>query len=127
MNLSDLVAGTLLLALAFLALLVLRSRWRRRESYQRRGRFGRLLVLLVSLAALFVVATLLPVLAFRFVPPPITSFMLQRVIPCRGVHYDWEPWERISRHAPIAFVAAEDQRFPQHHGFDFEAIQKAID
>jgi monofunctional biosynthetic peptidoglycan transglycosylase len=127
MNLSDLVAGTLLLALALLALLVLRSRWRRRASYQRRGRFGRLVVLLVSLVVLFVVATLLPVLVLRFAPPPITSFMLQRVIPCRGVHYDWEPWERISRHTPIAFVAAEDQRFPQHHGFDFEAIQKAMD
>ena len=127
MNLSDAVAGIVLLALAVVVLLVLRARWRRRESYQRRGRFGRFVVLVASLVAVFVVATLLPVLVLRFVPPLTTSFMVQRMIPCRGVAYDWEPWSRLSRHTPIAFVAAEDQRFPEHHGFDFVAIRKALD
>lgn len=127
MNVADLVAGVLLLALAVVVLLVIRARWRRRASYQRRGRFGRLVVLLATLVAVFVAATWLPVLALRVVPPLTTSFMAQRMIPCRGVRYDWEPWERLSRHTPIAFVAAEDQRFPQHHGFDLEAIREAMD
>ena len=127
MTVADGVAGVLLLALAALVLFVLRARWRRSPSYQRRGRFGRLVVLLASLVAVLVVATLLPVLVLRFVPPPATSFMVQRLIPCRGVAYDWVSWDELSRHTPIAFVAAEDQRFPQHHGFDFEAIRKAMD
>jgi len=38
----------------------------------------------------------------------------------------WTPWQRVSPALPIALVAAEDQRFPDHHGFDFEAIQRAI-
>jgi monofunctional glycosyltransferase len=127
MNLADAVAGAVLLALAVGVVLLLRARWRRRPSYQRRGRFGRLLVLAASLAVVFLAATWLPVLVLRVVPPLGTSFMVQRMIPCRGVAYDWEPWDRLSRHTPIAFVAAEDQRFPEHHGFDLEAIQKALD
>jgi monofunctional biosynthetic peptidoglycan transglycosylase len=123
---ADLVAIVILLALAWVALALLRRGWRSRPSYQRRGRLGRLAVLLASLAAAFVVATWLPVLVLRFLPPPTTSFMVQRMLPCRGVYYRWVPWDRISRHAPIAFVAAEDQRFPEHHGFDVEAIRKAM-
>lgn len=127
MNLADAVAAALLLALAALAVLVLRARWRRRPSYQRRGRFGRFVVLSASLVAVFVAATWLPVLVMRFVPPAATSFMVQRVLPCRGVvYYKWVRWERLSRHTPIAFVAAEDQRFPEHHGFDVEAIREVL-
>ncbi|HUO86695.1 MAG TPA: monofunctional biosynthetic peptidoglycan transglycosylase [Thermoanaerobaculia bacterium] len=107
---------------------MLRAVWRRRPSYQRRGRFLRLVVLLASLAAVFVAATWLPVLVLRFVPPVGTSFMAQRLVPCSGiVYYQWVPWDDLSRHTPIAFVAAEDQRFPQHHGFDVEAIRKVLD
>lgn len=124
---ADLVAGAVLLALTALALFVLRAVWRRRASYQRRGRFLRLVLLLVSLAAVFVAATWLPVLVLRFVPPVGTSFMAQRLLPCSGVvYYQWVPWGDLSRHTPIAFVAAEDQRFPQHHGFDVEAIRKVL-
>jgi hypothetical protein len=84
---ADLVAVAVLLALAWLALYVLRALWRRRPSYQRRGRFGRLVVLLASLALVFVVATWLPVLVMRLVPPVGSSFMAQRLVPCSGVVY----------------------------------------
>ena len=40
--------------------------------------------------------------------------------------YDWEPLERISPHAAMAAIAAEDQLFPFHAGFDFESIRKAV-
>ncbi len=39
--------------------------------------------------------------------------------------YDWRDLDRMSSDLPLALVAAEDQRFPAHHGFDFEAIEKA--
>jgi len=42
------------------------------------------------------------------------------------LRHRWVSWERVSATLPIALVAAEDQRFPNHHGFDFEAIQRAI-
>jgi monofunctional glycosyltransferase len=123
---ADLVASALLLVITLLALLVLRARLRRRQSYMRRGRLGRLAVIVAALAGVFVVVTWLPVLVMRFVPPPTTSFMVQRMPACRGVAYQWVPWRQISAHAPIAFVAAEDQRFPHHRGFDVEAIRKVM-
>ena len=43
------------------------------------------------------------------------------------LHYAWRGHDRISRNLPIALVAAEDQKFPEHHGFDFQAIDKAIE
>jgi monofunctional biosynthetic peptidoglycan transglycosylase len=68
---------------------------------------------------------LLSVLLLRVVPPLTTAFMLAS--DTRPVHYDWVPWSRIAPAAALAVVASEDQKFPEHWGFDFEAIDKAID
>jgi monofunctional biosynthetic peptidoglycan transglycosylase len=43
------------------------------------------------------------------------------------VAYRWVPLEAMSPHLPLAVVAAEDQRFPTHHGFDLDAIREAIE
>jgi monofunctional biosynthetic peptidoglycan transglycosylase len=82
----------------------------------------------------FLLLTILPVLALRWVNPPTTSFMLQHIIKIRtgkdvdsGIYYDWVGWNRISPYAPLAVVAAEDQKFPDHWGFDRESISKALD
>ena len=77
--------------------------------------------------------SVLLVAVFRWVPPPTSAFMLAS----RGAAllegdfgyanaYDWEPLERISPHAAMAAIAAEDQLFPFHAGFDFESIRKAV-
>jgi monofunctional biosynthetic peptidoglycan transglycosylase len=42
------------------------------------------------------------------------------------VDYRWTPYAQISRHAKLAVIAAEDQKFAVHPGFDFEAIDKAL-
>ncbi|EJP33629.1 monofunctional biosynthetic peptidoglycan transglycosylase [Prevotella sp. MSX73] len=41
------------------------------------------------------------------------------------MHHHWVPMEEISRHMPVAVMASEDQRFLKHHGFDYNAIEKA--
>ena len=83
-------------------------------------------------AALFVLSVLV-VFALRFVPVPFTAFMLERKLDAAfdgpagfSVAYEWTPLERMSAHLPIAVVAAEDQKFPNHRGFDVEAIQDAM-
>jgi monofunctional biosynthetic peptidoglycan transglycosylase len=76
--------------------------------------------------------TAAPVAALRWVRPPTTAFMLIRRLgpraaaPCQRPAYEWIPWEAISPHVPIAIVAAEDQRFPTHRGFDLDAIADAL-
>ncbi len=80
---------------------------------------------------LFALATLGPVACLRFVDPPISAFMLRDGVSRlsagkRWIAHDWADLENISPAMRLAVVAAEDQRFPQHDGFDFAAIEKAV-
>jgi monofunctional glycosyltransferase len=70
-----------------------------------------------------VLLTLAPVAALRWVTPPTTSFMLQS--PVRPVHHRWVEAAAIPPHLRLAVVAAEDQRFPHHRGFDVDAMADA--
>ncbi len=77
---------------------------------------------------------MISVLALRFLAPPTTAFMLRHwvIALTEGrdgppLRYDWVDYERISRDAPLAVVAAEDQLFPSHSGFDFKALSRALD
>lgn len=76
---------------------------------------------------------MLPVFLLRWVPPLGTPFMLGRWLdgvlgrrPAVPIEYVWVSWSRIAPVAALAVVAAEDQRFPVHHGFDLNAIREAL-
>lgn len=86
-----------------------------------------------GLPLLAVLASLLPVLLLRFVDPPTSAFMLGRQFaawsggePDFVLRHRWVDWDALSPQLPIALVAAEDQRFPDHHGFDLAAIDEAL-
>ena len=77
--------------------------------------------------------SVLAVLTMRFVPPLASALMIEDWIGARlggdatfVLRYRWTPWDRVAKTLPIALVAAEDQRFPLHHGFDFDAIERAL-
>ncbi|MEX0924131.1 MAG: monofunctional biosynthetic peptidoglycan transglycosylase [Rhodovibrionaceae bacterium] len=77
----------------------------------------------------FAVVVLLPLactLILRVVPPLGTPLMVLRLFEGEGLSKDWEPLEDISPHLPLAIVAAEDNRFCEHRGFDVEAIREAL-
>ena len=87
---------------------------------------------LLALPLLFAVASILQVAVLRFVDPPGSAFMAARQLEAWGagelsfqVAYDWRDLDDISPHLPVAMVAAEDQNFANHHGFDLKAIEKA--
>lgn len=73
------------------------------------------------------------VLWWRFVDPGQTSFMAVRLEvlreknPKAELRHQWVPYERISAHLKRAVVAAEDDKFIDHEGFDWEGIQKALE
>jgi monofunctional biosynthetic peptidoglycan transglycosylase len=88
---------------------------------------------LAIFAGVTVAGCVLLVLAFRWLPVPFTSFMLQdRVAAVIGdakgyrFTHDWVAWQEISPHAAVAVIAAEDQKFAWHPGFDLESIDKAL-
>ena len=86
----------------------------------------------LALVAWFVLG-IAAVLVLRFVHPVTSAFMIERRIAALAarqhdfsLQYRWTPWEQVSKNLPIALVAAEDQKFPFHHGFDIDAIQDAL-
>ena len=71
--------------------------------------------------------TVLLVLPFRFVRPPTSSFIVRDATPAeQTVSREWVPLDQLGDALPIAVVAAEDQKFPVHHGFDFVEIGSAL-
>ena len=104
-----------------------RSSIPRYKRQRRRGSLvGRLIGWIVKLVVAFFLISILWVLAYRFVPPPITFNMIGDLIAGRGAHKDWMPIGRIDRDMVRAAIAAEDGKFCQHHGFDIEAIEDAM-
>ena len=91
----------------------------------------------VSAALLAFVALQLWYLAhiwwWRDHPPRETAFMAQRLNELRErnpqarLQYVWVPYDRISVHLKRAMIAAEDAKFVEHEGFDWDGIQKAMD
>ena len=85
-------------------------------------------VLLLTILA-FVLLSLLLVLPFRWVNPPITMVMADRWITSTEdfqLRKTWLSWDEMPKHAALAVVTSEDQKFPLHSGFDLKAIQQAL-
>ncbi len=74
----------------------------------------------------FVTGSVLWVLIYKWLPPPITLTMMSDVIAGRGLTKDWMSINAIDPTMARAVIAAEDAKFCAHHGFDSEAIQKAM-
>ena len=90
----------------------------------RRGRLWRYITRALVIAAVVSIALILP---WRWFAPPTTTFILQDRFRNSGpIQQQWVPWDEISSALPIAVVAAEDQKFPHHHGFDFDSLFKAL-
>ena len=76
---------------------------------------------------LWIILTSICVLALRFIAPPTSAFMFAHRLASGPVHYQFVSRAQLSPALPIALVAAEDQKFPVHHGFDVQAIENAMD
>jgi monofunctional biosynthetic peptidoglycan transglycosylase len=81
----------------------------------------------------FLGISLFIVILFKWVPVPITPLMVIRCMEQKAdgesmkLKKDWEPIENISNKLQLAVVCTEDQNFLNHNGFDFGAIQKAME
>ena len=89
-------------------------------------KFFRFLLKLVLGLFLF---SILMVVIYKWVPVPFTPLMAIRYFenPEEEIYRDWVPGEEISDNLKLAVIASEDQNFPHHSGFDYEAIQKAME
>lgn len=94
--------------------------------------FKRIQKFLQWIVLLFFGSTILAVLIYKWCPVYVTPLMVIRStqqvwrgekIRCR---HHWVPLEEMSKYMPVAVMATEDQRFLNHHGFDFKEIGNAM-
>ena len=80
---------------------------------------------------LFLGSTILAVVVLRFVPVYFTPLMFIRCAEqikegeTLKLKHTWTPLDKMSKYMPVAVIASEDQRFLNHHGFDYQAIEQA--
>jgi monofunctional biosynthetic peptidoglycan transglycosylase len=98
----------------------------KRKRLSKRGLPARLFIGLVKLIVAFVVISVLWVGLYRFVPPPTTATMIGDMFAGNGARRDWMPISQIDRDMVRAAIAAEDSKFCSHNGFDFDAIEAAM-
>lgn len=72
------------------------------------------------------IAQFVYIILLKWIDPPITLTQLGSWITGHGLKRDYVSWKEISPNAKLAIIASEDQLFPDHNGFDFKSIEKAM-
>ncbi len=78
----------------------------------------------------FFILSIFSTILFRFIPVPVTPLMLIRSVEkvfsgeVPKIKKDWVPLKEMSQNLVLAVISSEDQKFSEHFGFDFEAIEK---
>lgn len=82
----------------------------------------------------FFASTILCVVAYRFIPVYYTPLMFIRLAEQMSsdeyevkLHHKWVSLDEMSKYMPVAVMASEDQLFLDHHGFDYDAMTKAVE
>jgi monofunctional biosynthetic peptidoglycan transglycosylase len=81
--------------------------------------------LILRVAVGVILLSILSVIAYRFVAPPVTPLMLIRAAGGSPIHKIWRSFDAISPEIFSAVIAAEDDGFCAHHGFDWTAMNRA--
>ena len=101
---------------------------------QKKSFFRRLALGILGILLFCVVASVAAVALLRWINPPYSAFMAETQLAAWAKHdrtyvfrHRWVDLTQISPNLPLAVVASEDQKFPEHWGFDVEAIEKAYE
>ena len=86
---------------------------------------------ILKLILVVLLLTIGMVLVYKYLNPPVTPLMVMRYLSPKGnsgsIQKQWKDYESISDNMKLAVIAAEDQKFASHRGFDLESIQDAIE
>src|SRR5258705_8791017 len=74
----------------------------------------------------FFIAQLVYIVLLKWVNPPITMTQFISWVSGHGLKRDYVSRKNISPYAKLAVISSEDQLFPDHHGFDWKSIKKAM-
>lgn len=73
------------------------------------------------------IASLVYVIACKWIMPPITVTQIAAIVEGHGLKRDYISWREIPDNIILAAIASEDQLFMEHNGFDWKAIEKSLD
>ncbi|RPI80134.1 MAG: monofunctional biosynthetic peptidoglycan transglycosylase [Desulfobacteraceae bacterium] len=103
-----------------------------KKSNKNKSLFQRFISKLIRYAFIFLILSVILILPLRWMHPPASAFMLRyrlntwyHEVKGATFQYEWVKWDQISPNASLAVLAAEDQKFLDHNGFDYEAINEA--
>lgn len=92
---------------------------------QKKSGIGRLWHWIKRIFLLLFISSLVYIVICRWIMPPITITQLSNSINY-GLKRDYVSWNNISYNVKLAAIASEDQSFPDHNGFDWDAMQKSL-
>lgn len=99
---------------------------------RRRQPASSFLKIIASILGACIVASVLLVIVFKWLPVPVTPLMMERILENLAagrpvaIHYKWVSRDEINDRMENAALAAEDWNFYEHKGFDWPAIEKAL-
>ena len=82
--------------------------------------------LLKRLLFILFVAQLIYIILLKWINPPITFTQLSSWVTGNGLKRDYVSWGKLSYNIKLAAISSEDQLFPDHSGFDWKSIEKAM-
>jgi monofunctional biosynthetic peptidoglycan transglycosylase len=106
---------------------------RRPSGKRKRGLLRRILIWMAAMAAAVYGFWTVALVGLKWINPPTTAVQIERRLQAWAAHrpyrkrYAFVPLERISKDLQHAVLAAEDERFYQHHGIDWKELNKVVD
>ena len=90
------------------------------------GFFPRLWRFLKRLILILFIAQFIYIIILKWIEPPVTITQLESLLTGHGLKREYVSKKQMSANAKLAVIASEDQLFPDHNGFDFKSIEKAM-
>lgn len=94
--------------------------------FRRKGFFRRLAGSFLKLLLYGFLFSIFYILFCKWINPPVTITQINSVITGHGLHRTYVNYDEMGANIKLAVMAGEDQLFPDHNGFDFKSIQKAL-
>jgi monofunctional biosynthetic peptidoglycan transglycosylase len=98
----------------------------KKKKVKKRGLAKRIVRAILKVIIYGFLLSVLYILFCKWVNPPFTITQLGSVMDGHGLHRNYVSYDKMSPNIKLAVMAGEDQLFPDHNGFDFKSIQKAM-
>jgi monofunctional biosynthetic peptidoglycan transglycosylase len=98
----------------------------KKKYFRRQGLFRRLARTFLKILLYGFLFSVFYILLCKWVNPPITITQISSLLHGNGLHRDYISYKEMGSNIKLAVMAGEDQLFPDHNGFDFKSIQKAM-